>query len=103
MLRCTITNYTYTYRNPNCLHVIGAVGAFNKVRQIELHLIPALVQAHRHRADKRLDTGLHLEVAGAETPSDALVIHDLHTVHTYTIDGMNPSERATAGIRKYGI
>jgi hypothetical protein len=38
------------------LDVVGSVRATGEVRQIELDLVPALVQPHRHGADERLDT-----------------------------------------------
>ena len=47
--------------DPQRLHVVGAVRAPGEVRQVELDLVPALVQPHRHRADKRLHPGGGLE------------------------------------------
>ena len=44
------------------LNVVGAVGAAGEVGQVELDLVPALVQPHRHRADKRLHPGGGLQV-----------------------------------------
>ena len=40
--------------DPQRLHVVGAVRPPGEVRQVKLDLVPALVQPHRHRADKRL-------------------------------------------------
>ena len=37
------------------LDVVRPVCAPREVREVELDLVPALVQAHRHRADERLD------------------------------------------------
>ena len=63
--------------NPQRLHVVGPIGSPREVRQVELDLIPALVQPHRHRADEGLHSGGGLVVAGSESPPDVLVIQDL--------------------------
>ena len=47
--------------DPERLHVVGAVRPPGEVRQVELDLVPALVQPHWHRADKRLYPGGGLE------------------------------------------
>lgn len=60
------------------LHVVRSVGAARKVGQVELDLVPALVQSHRHRADERLDAGRRLVVARPEAPSHVLVVEDLN-------------------------
>mmetsp|Transcript_15465 Transcript_15465/g.46749 ORF Transcript_15465/g.46749 Transcript_15465/m.46749 type:complete len:324 (+) Transcript_15465:184-1155(+) len=60
------------------LNVVGAVRAAGEVAQVELDLVPAIVQAHRHGADKRLDPGRGLIVGCAEPPPDPLVVLDLH-------------------------
>merc|ERR1719146_248473 len=52
------------------LDVVRAVGAAREVREVELDLVPALVEAHRHRADERLDARRGLVVGGAEAPAD---------------------------------
>jgi hypothetical protein len=41
--------------NPEGLDVVGAVRATREVAQVELDLIPALVESHGHRADEGLD------------------------------------------------
>ena len=48
--------------DPQRLHVVGAVRAPGEVRQVKLDLVPAFVQPHRHRADKRLHPGGGLQV-----------------------------------------
>lgn len=63
--------------NAQRFHIVRSVGASREVGQIELDLIPALVQAHRHRADERLDARRRLVVAGAEAPSHVLVVEHL--------------------------
>eukprot|EP00401_Gymnodinium_catenatum_P042891 CAMPEP_0117483530 /NCGR_PEP_ID=MMETSP0784-20121206/13984_1 /TAXON_ID=39447 /ORGANISM="" /LENGTH=218 /DNA_ID=CAMNT_0005278063 /DNA_START=53 /DNA_END=709 /DNA_ORIENTATION=- len=59
------------------LNVVRPVGTPREVRQIELDLVPTLVQTHGHRADEGLDTGGALVVRRAETASDLLVVQDL--------------------------
>ena len=44
-----------THLNPEGLDVVGAVRATREVAQVELDLIPALVESHGHRADEGLD------------------------------------------------
>jgi hypothetical protein len=60
------------------LDVVGAVGSPCEVRQVELNLVPAFVQAHRHRTDERFHAGCGLVVGGSETPAHVLVVEDLH-------------------------
>eukprot|EP01139_Manchomonas_bermudensis_P020767 Amastigsp_a679711_122.p3 type:complete len:132 gc:universal Amastigsp_a679711_122:548-943(+) len=48
--------------DPERFDVVGAVGAARKVREIELDLVPALVELHGHRANERLDAGRGLVV-----------------------------------------
>ena len=63
--------------DPQRLHVVGAVRPPGEVRQVELDLVPALVQSHRHRADERLHSGGGLVVAGSESSPHILIIEDL--------------------------
>ena len=63
--------------NPQCLHVVGPVGSPGEVGQVELDLVPALVQSHRHRADEGLHSGGGLVVTRSESSPDVLVIQDL--------------------------
>ena len=56
------------------LDVVGAVGATGEVRQVELNLVPAFVETHRHGTDERLDTSRGLVVRRAETTTNVLVI-----------------------------
>lgn len=39
-----------------CLNVIGSIGTSGEVRQVELDLIPAFVQSHRHCANEWFHT-----------------------------------------------
>ena len=63
--------------DPEGLHVVGPVSSPREVRQVELDLIPALVQAHRHRADERLHSGGGLIVARSEPSPHVFIIQDL--------------------------
>jgi len=56
--------------------VVGTVGSAGEVRQVELDLVPAVIQSHGHGADEGLDSGGALVVAGTEPPSHILVIKD---------------------------
>lgn len=64
--------------HPQSLDVVGTVGSAREVRQVELDLIPALVQPHGHRTDKGLYSGGGLVVGGPEPPPDVLVVEHLH-------------------------
>lgn len=59
------------------LDVVGAVGAAREVGQVELDLVPAVVQPHGHGADEGLHPSRALVVAGPETPADVLIIQHL--------------------------
>jgi len=59
------------------LNVICAIGSSSKVRQIELDLIPSLVQTHRHGTNERLHASGRLVVGRAEAAADVLVVQDL--------------------------
>ena len=63
--------------NPQRLHIVGPVGSPGEVGQVELDLIPALVQPHGHRADERLHSGGGLIVACSEPSPHVFVIQDL--------------------------
>ena len=65
-------------RHPQSLDVIAAVCSSGEVRQVELNLVPALVQPHWHCADEGLDPGRRLVVRRPESPSHVLIVEDLH-------------------------
>ena len=58
--------------------VVGAVGSAREVAQVELNLVPALVQAHGHGADEGLDAGGGLVVGRTESAAHILVVQHLH-------------------------
>jgi len=64
----------YTQR----LDVICSVRAPREIGEVELDLIPTLVQTHRHRANEWLYSCSGLIVGGTEASANALVIEHLH-------------------------
>jgi len=64
--------------NAQRLNVVGAVRTASEVGQVELDLVPALVQTHRHRADERLHSGRRLVVRRTESASNVLIVQNLH-------------------------
>lgn len=64
--------------NSQGLNVVRAIRPTREVRQVELDLIPPLVQAHWHRANERLHSGRRLVIRRSESPLHALVVEDLH-------------------------
>ena len=60
------------------LNVVGAVGAACEVRQVELDLVPAFVEPHRHRADERLDASGGLVIGSSKPTSHIFIIQDLN-------------------------
>ena len=61
-----------------CLEVVRSVGSSREIRQIELNLIPALVQTHGHRTNERLDPSGRLVVTGPESSLNVLVVQYLY-------------------------
>ena len=60
------------------LDVVGAVCTTREVAEVELDLVPSLIQAHWHRANERFDACRRLVVRGAESASDVFVVEHLH-------------------------
>ena len=63
---------------PESLDVVGAVRSPGEVAEVELDLVPALVQSHGHRADEGLDPRRALVVRRAEPSAHVLVVEHLH-------------------------
>ena len=42
---------------PEGLNIVGTVSSSGEIRQVELNLIPSLVESHWNGADEWLDTG----------------------------------------------
>ena len=59
---------------PQCLNVVGTVGTTSEIGQVELNLIPAFIESHRHGADEGLHTRCGLIVGGAEATAHVLVV-----------------------------
>jgi len=64
--------------NAKSLNVVGTVRTTSEVRKVELNLVPALIQAHRHCANEGLHTGGRLVVGGTEAAAETLVIENLN-------------------------
>lgn len=60
------------------LDIVRSIRAPGKIREIELDLVPALIEPHRHSTDKRLDPGSGLIVRSSEPAPDVLIVEDLH-------------------------
>ena len=60
------------------LNVVGSVSSTGEVGEVELDLVPALVQSHGHSTDERLHAGRALVVRGSESPAHVLVVEHLH-------------------------
>ena len=69
---------SFAYLDSERFDVVGAVGAPRKVGQVELDLVPAVVEPQGHGADERLDARRALVVAGAEASAHVLVVEHLH-------------------------
>ena len=63
--------------NAQRLNVIRTIGTTSEVTQVELNLIPTLIQTHWHSTDEWLDTGRRLIVRGAEATTNILIIQHL--------------------------
>jgi hypothetical protein len=64
--------------NPNSLHVVRSVGPASEIGQIELNLVPAFVQTHRHGANKRLHSRCGLIIRGSKPPLYTFIIENLY-------------------------
>ena len=62
---------------PEGLNIVGTVSSSGEIRQVELDLIPALIESHGHCADERLDTSGRLIVGSSESTTHVLVIEYL--------------------------
>ena len=58
----------------NSLNVIRPISSTSEVRQVELNLIPAFVETHRHCAHERFDTRCSLLIRGAEAAHLVFVV-----------------------------
>ena len=42
---------------PKCFNIVGSIGTSSEIGEVELNLIPALVETHGHRTYEWLYTG----------------------------------------------
>ena len=63
---------------PERLNIVCTISSSCEIGQVELNLIPALIESHRHRADEGLDTRGGLIVGGSESTAHILIIEHLH-------------------------
>lgn len=63
------------------LGVVGPVGPPGEVRQVELNLVPAVVQPHRHGADERLHSRCALIVTRPKPSPNVFIIQHLGDVN----------------------
>jgi len=64
--------------NPCSFNIASSISPSSKVTQVDLNLIPAIIQTQRHGAVEGTDPSAGLEVAGAEPPSEVFIIQDFH-------------------------
>ena len=64
--------------NTKGLYVVGTVGSPGEIRQVELNLIPSLIESHGHCTDERLNSRRGLIVGCSESSSHTLIIQYLH-------------------------
>ena len=60
------------------LNVVATIGPSREIRQVELNLVPTLIQSHGHSTNKRLYTSCWLIVRCAESPANVLIIKNLN-------------------------
>ena len=60
------------------LNVVCAIGSPCEVGQVELDLIPTIIQTHRHCAYEGLHTGGRLVVGCSESPTNVLIVQHLN-------------------------
>ena len=63
---------------PERLDIVGTIGSSCEIGQVELNLIPALIESHGHCADEGLDTSGGLVIGSSESTAHILVIEHLH-------------------------
>ena len=65
-------------RNSQCLDVVCAVSPSSEVRQVELNLVPPLVQAHGHGTNEGLHPRRGLIIRSPKSTADVLVVEYLN-------------------------
>ena len=64
--------------DPQSLNIVASIGPSCEIWQIELDLIPPLIQPHWHGADEGLHSCGRLVVWGSKSSSDILVVQNLN-------------------------
>ena len=65
-------------RDSEGFNVVATIGPASEVWQVELDLIPSLIEPHGHGADEGLDPGRRLVVRSPKSSANVFVIKDLH-------------------------
>lgn len=58
--------------------IIASIGSSGEVWEVELDLVPALIEPHRHGADEGLDPCGRLVIGSSEPSSHIFIVEDLH-------------------------
>lgn len=64
--------------NSKRFYIGRPVGSFGEIGEVELNLVPSLVQPHWHRADKWLYSGVGLIITGSKPPFHTFVVQNLN-------------------------
>ena len=59
------------------LYVVGTVGSASEIGEVELDLVPALIQSHGHGTNEGLDTRGRLIIGSPEPSPNTLIVQDL--------------------------
>ena len=65
------------YLDAERFDVVRSVGTTSKIRKIELNLIPAVIETHRHRTDEWFDTRRRLIITRTETTTNVSIVQNL--------------------------
>lgn len=83
-------NVLNEYLNPDGFDVVGAICSAREVRQVELDLVPSVIQSHWHRTDERSDPRCALVVTRTKPTLYVLIVQYLHIA---TSDHAGPGRR----------
>jgi len=89
--------------NPCGFHIAGSISPSGEVTQVDLDLIPTIIQAQWHSAVERPDSSTWLEVAGAEPPSEVFVIQDLHLKGEVALQVLDHKDKERESDSKTGV
>ena len=60
------------------LDIVSTVGSSGEIGQVELDLVPALIESHWHGANERFYAGCALIVGSSKSAAHVLVVKNLH-------------------------